>query len=913
MYYQKDYLECLKELGCTAKEGLSDKEIEKRRQEFGPNIISKVKKKSVILRFLSYFLDLFALMLILAAIVSFVFSGDTGARDGFLILGIVIINSTISFIQEFKAEKMMEALSKVLPKTTIVLRKGKEAEISREDIVPGDIVILNEGDDIPADGRIIEVNGLYTNDFTMTGESVPQEKILEPIKGKISLTDMDNMVFAGTSVAKGNAKVLVTATGMNTEFGKIAKITQDLGEDKSTLQKELIKAGRTIAKFAVVIGLLIFFINLGMHKPFSASLIFAISLGVAMVPEGLPTTISVALSLAVKRMATRKALVKKLSSVETLGSATVICSDKTGTITKNEMTVKEVIVDFRDIHVKGVGYEPNGGFTENDIELKKLPSSLIEIIKAGALCSNANLVEADESADSRWSVLGDPTEGALITLARKAGISEKDLAEENKEVYEIPFTSDRKMMSSVVENNDGRFVYSKGAPGEILKNCTHIKIGEKIEKIEKYNKDIIKKIDENARLGLRVLALATKEISEKEKFVDAKIESNLIFIGLVGMIDPPKDGVSEAIVSAKQAGIRIFMITGDYGLTAGAIAEHVGIVERNKYAIITGSDLHKMSDKELSRVVSSREVVFARTSPDQKIRIVSILQDNGEVVAVTGDGVNDAPALKKADIGVAMGIAGTDVSKEAADMILLDDNFRTIVAAIEEGRVVYDNLKKFVRFVFIANIGELFAPLVGLALNLPLPLLAIQVLAVDLGMEVLPSLALAVDAKEKDVMTRAPRDQKERLLNKKMIIDFSTIGAVAGIGAGLAFFVTILDHGWTWGKEIVGDPYYIATTVTYTSLAFAQIVNVIFTHQKKTLESFKNNPYLPLSIIGTLGIVGMFIYLPLFQNFLNLRPLDLDGYLLALSVAFVVLIVGKIKFYVSENKKFKKYMAKQSI
>jgi len=899
LYYQKEASEVVKELKTSSEQGLGEKEAREYLIKYGANVIAKEKKKPLILKFLTYFFDIFALLLLGAAAISYAFGGPTGGRDALVIMGIVVLNSTIGFVQEYRAEKIIEALRKILPQKAIVLRGGKEVEILASEVVPGDILLLDEGDDIPADGRVISENEFSTNDYTLTGESVPQEKFATPIKKEVSLTDRDNMVFAGTSVACGNAKVVVTTTGMNTEFGKIAAATQKIEDGESPLQKELLKTGKIVARITVLIGIAIFIINLLLQKPFSFSLVFALSLAVAMVPEGLPATVSIALALGVKRMAKRNALIKKLSAVETLGSATVICTDKTGTITKNEMTVKEIWADFRDFHIKGIGYEPKGDFLENGKKLSGYPETLKEMLRAGCLCTNAEIIKPLEK-EEKWTVLGDPTEGAIITLAEKGGFLKKELEDEGRKVLEIPFTSQRKKMTVVFKNSKGTFTYSKGAPLEILDTCSYAKVGAKYEKISRCQKEILKKVDEFAKKGLRVLAVASKPI--RGELDESKVEQDMVFLGLVGMIDPPKEGVKEAVLTAQKAGIKIFMITGDYGLTAAAIARRVGIIEDN-YSIVTGLDLSKLSDKELQDILRTRDVVFARTTPEQKIRIVSVLKNQGEVVAVTGDGVNDAPALKKADIGVAMGIAGTDVSKEASEVVLLDDNFKTIVSAIEEGRIVYDNLKKFVHYIFSSNVGELFAVITGIMLGVPLPLLAIQILAVDLGTDVLPSLALAVDPKEADLMERAPRSQKDRLLNKKMIFGFFYVGVIMGIGAAIAFTFTILRGGWFWGREITDSLYFKAITVTYASLVLSQIVNVFSTHagRKSIVISLFTNKYLFWAALSSIGLLLAFTSFSIFQSFLGTRPLGWIEFLSAVFVGFVGLVFIKIKYFITKG------------
>jgi len=912
-YYQRTAKDIADELRTSITYGLGGNEAKRRQEKYGENAISKEKKAPVIIKFLSYFFDIFAMLLLGAALVSFVFGGDTGPRDALVILGIIFLNSTIGFIQEYRAEKIIETLQKVLPKKAVVLREGKESEVLASEIIPGDVLILDEGDDIPADARIVEENELNTNDFTLTGESVPQEKFSQIIKKEVGLTDIDNMVFAGTSVASGNAKAIVIATGMNTEFGKIACVTQQIEDEKSPLQKELSKSATKVARITIIIGIIIFLINIFLQKSFSFSLVFALSLAVAMVPEGLPATVSVALALAVKRMAKRKALVKKLSAVETLGSATVICSDKTGTITKNEMTVKEVLADFRHFHIKGIGYEPVGDFIEGEAKIRILPETLITLLEAGILCTNAKLIPPLDK-EEQWKILGDPTEGSIIVLAEKAGISKKGLEIKNKEIFEIPFTSERKIMTVVVENKKGLFAYCKGAPNEVLDCCPSIQIGKEVKSIDEYKRKIMDHVDEYAKKGLRVLAIAYKSVNDRNNLCESNIENNLTFLGLIAMIDPPKEGVAEAVSIAQKAGIKVIMITGDYGLTASAVASRVGIVKDN-YSVISGTELLKMEDTELSTILKSKDVVFARTAPEQKIRIVNVLQEQGQIVAVTGDGVNDAPALKKADIGVAMGIAGTDVSKEASEVILLDDNFKTIVAAVEEGRIVYDNLKKFVHYIFSSNVGELFSVVAGIILGVPMPILAIQILAVDLGTDVLPSLVLAVDQKDEDVMNRPPRNQKERLLNKKMILGFFYIGIVMGVGAAVAFTITVLRDGWVWGQDWTGSLYFKATSVTYASLVFSQIVNVFDTHsgRQSILKSLFTNWYLIGACFCSMVMLSSFLYIPFFQNFLETRSLGIIEIISALSVGLAALISVKIKHFFTNRVKIIPQLKRENI
>jgi len=893
-------------LNSSLVSGLREQEAQKRVTEHGKNVLLEIKKQPLIFRFFNFFTDAMALILIAAAVISFIIGG-TGIRDGFVILGIVFMNAIIGFFQEYRAEKAIEALKKLVPKKALILREGERKEILAEDIVLGDILVLEEGRDIAADARLFEEFELKTNDFSLTGESLPQKKDIQTVARKnIPITDITNMVFMGTQVVSGKGLAIATSVGMNTEFGRIAQFIQEIKEDPSPLQKELFQTGKIVTRLAFVVALSIFVINILLKRGFSDSLIFAIGVSVAVVPQGLPATVSIALALGVQRMALKKALIRRLSAVETLGATTVICTDKTGTLTKNEMTVKEIWFGGKEIHAKGVGYEPIGELVSGAKVLGERDMPQLSLfMTTGILCNGSELTEKD----GRRGILGDPTEGSLLVLAQKAGFDIREIKNKNKKIFEFSFSSERKRMTVIHQDSQGiKRAYTKGSPKLILDRSTKILIDGRIEKLTpKHKEEIVQKIDHYADEALRVLALAFRDVGEKSfsESDEDKVEKDFVFLGLVGIIDPPREEVAPAIQACRQAKIKIIMVTGDYELTARAIAKRIGLIS-DSVKILTGEIINNLSDKEISAILK-KEVIFARVDPEHKLRIVALLQKQGEIVAVTGDGVNDAPALRKADIGVAMGITGTDVSREASEMVLLDDSFASIVEAIKEGRKVYDNIKKFVYYIFSSNMTELFTVVLGMILGLPFPIIAIQILAIDLGTDVLPSLALAVDPPREDIMVRPPRDQKERLLNKKMLRRLLFVGIWVGTGAVLVFLYVITKGGWFWGKELAKfDPLYLkATALTYTCLVLAQLVNV-FHSRDVTKSIFKTNPFtnkhLIFAVLGSLILLWSFLNIPVFQEFLYTKPLGKTEIALAFGVALSFLFAEEIRKWLNRRR-----------
>ncbi|MBI5875927.1 MAG: cation-transporting P-type ATPase, partial [Deltaproteobacteria bacterium] len=716
----------------TQEAGLTDKEALHRAAVVGPNALKKIAAKHLLYDFLQSLTNLFAVLLWLGGILSFV----AGMPElGWAIFLVITINALFSFWQEYKAERAVEALQKLLPQKVKVIRDGKEKEIAGSDLVPGDIILLSEGNRIPADGRLIEADDMRVDNSPLTGESRPVYKMAESLEnGKNFIwTEMPNLIFAGTNVLSGMGKAVVTATGMDTEIGKVAYLTQAIKPEMSPLQKEMARVTKVVTWIAVSLGLVFFLLGYKIAGlTYLESFIFAIGIIVANVPEGLLPTVSLSLAMGVQRMAGKNAIVKKLSAVETLGSVNVICTDKTGTLTTNQMCVTRLWVNGKNIEVTGNGYEPIGDFiyfilngkgnalSHGDLENE----GVNELLKAAGLCNNAHLVAPlQKGAGGGWSISGDPTEGALVVAAEKAGLHLEELKKQNPRIAHLAFERIRKRMTTIHEAGNRHppqaeamgnrvIAYIKGAPKETLSLCTNIKKHGKIVQLTEQERDeILKQNDLMAGDGLRVLAVAYREINEGMEYKVEEVEKDLTFIGLAAMFDPPRPEVKKAIEECHTDGIRVIVMTGDYGLTAQAIAKEVGIgVGTDLKSVpksITGIELSKLSHRELKELLKKGETIFARVAPKDKLRVVSALQDMGEIVAVTGDGVNNAPALKKADIGIAMGMRGSDVAKESAEIVLTDDNFATIVEAIREGRAVYANIRKFVTYIFASNIPEI--------------------------------------------------------------------------------------------------------------------------------------------------------------------------------------------------------------
>lgn len=831
-------------------QGLSEKEAQKRYEKYGPNILQEKKKISALKIFIEQFSDFMVLILLAATAVS-IFMGEM--TEAVTIIVIVFINAILGFVQEYRTEKTMEALKELAVPTAKVIRGGKQVEIPAEEIVPGDLIILETGDRVPADAVLVESKSLFADESLLTGESVPVEKFSD----ENSANGEKNTVYMGTNVTGGRGKAVVCATGMMTEMGKIAGMIQDIETEETPLQKRLDHLGKYIVYGCLIICATVSFTGILRGENLFTMLLAGISLAVAAVPEGLPAIVTIALAIGVQRIIKKKALVRKLPAVETLGCATVICSDKTGTLTENKMTVRKMYAgDY--IEVRGGSLSSKGefisGFGKTDT---KKEDNLRLALEIGVLCNNAVMKKVKASKEEKWELSGDPTEAALLVSGAKGGIFQEEINKEYKRIDEIPFDSERKCMSVICRNRKGEsFVFTKGAADVIIEKCTRIYTSKGIVPLDELNKRRILRInDDMAKEALRVLGLAYKRIDRHSGFKEA--ESELVFVGLTGMIDPPRKEALNAVKKCKLAGIKPVMITGDHKITACAIAKELNICKEGD-RVLTGKELEEMSDDKLQALVDEVSV-YARVSPKHKLRIVKALKKRGHIVAMTGDGVNDAPAVKEADIGVSMGITGTDVTKEASSMILMDDNFATIVSAIEEGRIIYSNIRKFIRYMLSCNIGEVLTMFLGMLMGLPLPLLPIQILWVNLVTDGLPAIALGLEPAEKDIMMRPPRGAKESVFSKGLLNLILFRGVIIGLST-LVVFISILKFS--------GD-VNTARTAAFVTLVITQLIHV-FECKSERKNIFEvplfNNVPLVLAVISSLIMIIGVVYHPFFQK-----------------------------------------------
>ena len=889
--------------------GLTAAEAAERQARLGKNTITAEKRRSVILVFLSEFTSLMAWLLWLGGLVAF-FAGQP--ELGIAIWAVNIINGIFSFWQEYRAERATAELKKMLAAHARVERDGSEQQILSEDLVPGDIMILGEGDRISADGRLLAGADLQVDQSTLTGESSPLRKTQDAIHTNgIAATDTPNLIFAGTSVSSGTCRAVVTAIGMNTVFGGIAHLTQSMKDEPSPLQLELDRLTRQLSVIAIGTGAIFFLAGVFVvAEPWPKAFIFALGMIVAFIPEGLLPTVTLSLAMAVQRMSKQHALVKKLSAVETLGCTTVICSDKTGTLTQNEMTVCNLWLPGTAYDVTGRGYAPVG-----EVLLAGAPATaadgpgLLRLLSGAALCSDARLVPPGADND-RYTVLGDPTEACLGVVAAKAGIDVAALQRSQPRIRELPFDSTRKRMTTIhqlAEPVEGSpwIAYVKGAPKEVLALCSTIARGDASSPITEQDRvDVMAANDGYARDGLRVLAVAYRLLGRSSgrlptlaDLTQDTVEQELRFVGLTVMADPPRSEVAEAVATCRRAKIRIIMVTGDYGLTAESIAKRIGIVQGSHPRVISGVELEALADADLDAALKG-EVIFARVAPEQKFRVVSRLKELGEVVAVTGDGVNDAPALKKADIGVAMGIAGTDVAKEAADIILTDDNFASIVRAIEEGRGVYGNIRKFLTYILTSNMSE-GAPSAAFLFSrggIPLPLTVMQILTIDLGTDMVPALGLGTERPEPGVMDRPPRSRTERLMSTSVLVKaFAWYGLLETLFSMSAYFYVNVLNGWPAVPLAASGVVYLqATTMTLAAIVFCQIGAVLNcrTDQQSlfSVGLFSNRQVL-IGIAVEVALLSAIIYVPFLQGIFGttaIGPFDWL-YLVVLPIPMVLL------------------------
>jgi len=791
------------------EQGLSPDQVARRLAEFGPNELATAATKNYLLAYLLQYSNFFAIVLEVAALLSFIadhFAPNEGSDVlGYAILGAVVINATFTFWQEYRADKAMEELLKLMPAHVSLRRGGKIVSTIAREIVPGDIMLLEEGDKVAADGILLEVNSLYLNLSSLTGESAPVARELAPGSARRAL-EAKNMVFAGTTVLAGSGIAVASATSNATEFGKIASLTKNVRKAITPMQREIIHITRTFTGIALLMGCVFFALGLLSGRGFMLASVFALALIVANVPEGLLPTISLSLSLASQRMARRNALIKNLDSVETLGSVTVICTDKTGTLTRNEMTLKQLwLAGGQEVSISGEGYREPGDFTWTPPNADG-EEGLVALLTAGLLNCRAR-IDAE-------GLRGDPTELAIVTAARKKGIQPPQLAKRQ----EFIFTSERKMMSTVYQDGDRTLLFAKGAVEALLPRCTAFLAadGRELPLGEAERQRALARADAFEHQAFRVLLIARG---------NAAAEEGLTLLGLVAITDPPRQGVPAAVAACKSAGIRTMMITGDNPRTAAAIAGQIGMAHDR---VITGPELEAMSDEGLEKIVAAESVLFARMASSQKLRIATALQNAGEVVAMTGDGVNDAPALKKADIGIAMGVSGSEVAKEAADMVLLDDNFSSIVVAIEEGRTVYFNVKKFVTYVLASNAPEIVPYILQFFLKIPLPLSVIQILSIDLGTDIIPGVALGSERPEKNIMNRPPVSRTEKILDREVFLrGYFFLGVIEATAAMVAFVLFLRQHGWHYGTVTLADPllHRQAMTMTLLGAVTCQIFN----------------------------------------------------------------------------------------
>ena len=765
---------CLERLR-SARGGLTGAEADRRLKENGPNELQGARRASPWALLLEQFRNVLIIILLIAVALSAVLGEGV---EAVAIAVIVLFAVLLGFVQEYRAERSMEALREMAAPTATVLRDGEEIEVPARELVPGDMILLYAGDRVPADARLVEAVNLRLEEAPLTGESVPVEKQTAPTPGdELAVGDRTSMVYAGTAVTYGRGRAVVTATGMETEFGKVARMLQDVVSGRTPLQENLAKVGKLLARAALAVVAVIVVVGLLRGQPFIEMFIFGIALAVAVVPEALPAVVTISLAIGVQRMVRRNALIRRLPAVETLGSTSVICSDKTGTLTRDEMTVRRLHVAGRTLDVSGTGYEPVGTFSHEGSEVEP-PGPVACLLEAAALASDAHV--ARKEGTDRWVVKGDPTEGALVVAAAKAGLHKADLDARYPRVGEVPFTSETKRMITLHDTPDGVVAYSKGAPEVILDSCTRVATDGGERPLGPADREAV--LDAARRMAgeaLRVLAVATRRDATL-----ADAEQDMTFLGLIGMIDPPRPEARPAIERCAEAGIKVVMITGDHPLTAQAVARELGVLRDGR--VVTGAELEAMTEEEFARQVDDIEV-YARVSPAHKLRVVTALQERGHVVAMTGDGVNDAPALKKAAIGIAMGITGTDVTKEAAAMTLTDDNFASIVAAVEEGRGIFNNIKKYLVYLLSSNLGEIGLMAGAALLGLPLPLTAVMLLYVNLATDGLPALALAVDPPEPDLMRHPPRNPRTGIFTRP-VVTLMVVGGVWSTLVNLALF-----------------------------------------------------------------------------------------------------------------------------
>ena len=876
----------------SSRRGLDEAEAARRRASAGLNVLPRPRRRPVAAEFAAQLANMFAVVLLAAAALTFGIYFLSLPRDtknlelAFGILGVVVLNALIGFVQEHAAERTAETLQAMVPHTAKVLRGGGLAEIPAEDLVPGDVMVLEAGDAVSADARVIEAHALSIEMAALTGESQPSGRTADPAGAGVAPVEARDGVFMGTSVTTGTGKAVVFATGLGTEFGRIYRLTAGLPPEQSPLQRQVTDMARRVAAVAIGTGVLLFALRVVTGNPAALSFVFALGVMVALVPEGLPATLSVSLAIGVRRMARRQALIKRLAAVEALGSTTVICTDKTGTLTKAEMTVQQVWASGQTHTVTGAGYAPEGEVADAGL--------VAGLLRAGALCSDARLLPP--ARGEGWRVLGDTTEGAILVAAAKAGIDLAAEAARTPRVGAFPFDPGRKLMTTIHQVSGGFEAYMKGSPQAVLDRCANACWdGRPVPLDDSLRRRIGDANDAMAGQALRVLAVARKTVGSGRVSQD-DAEHGLTLLGLVAMIDPPRPEVTAAVDACHGAGITIYMVTGDYGLTAEAVARRTGIIGAGLARVVTGADLDAMDDQALAAALQAGDqVIFARVRPEHKLRVVAALEQRGEIVAVTGDGANDAPALKRASVGVSMGEGGTDVARAASVMVLLDDSFASIAAAVELGRAVYQNIRRFLVYLFSHNLAELAPILVAAFVGFPLvPLSALQVLAIDLGSDVLPALALGAERPEPGTMDRPPRPPAEHLFSWPVVRRFLFLGTIQSTGVVFAFFWRIHTAHLPFSAFTAANPTYReALTMTQAGIVVSQFFNsfAVRTDRESVLRAgLWSNP--PLVAAGCFGLAFMAAvsYLPALQAVFNTAPLRISDWLIL--IGFGVLLLG---------------------
>jgi magnesium-transporting ATPase (P-type) len=894
----------------SSPEGITADEARDRLSLYGPNILLEQPKPSILSKFSIHTLHPTALLLWGAGLLALL-AGEYSLA--LIVWAIILINAAFSFWQEHRAEEALEALKRLLPDFTRVMRAEEELLVPASEIVPGDVLVLAEGDHIPADARVVESYGLRTNDANLTGEAIPARKYADAsLREDIVELERPNLVFAGTSVVSGTGKAIVYSTGMITQFGRIAHLTQTVSEGLSPLQGEIRRIVRRLSWVAFAVGALIFAVGwTAIGLPILDTFLLALGVLVAAIPEGLPATVTITLAMAAQRLARRGVLVKKLSKIETLGNISIICTDKSGTLTQNQMTVREIWVGGQLLRVSGVGYDPHGDFSPNP-DHSAFEKDLKALLSAGTLCNNARLTPPSHE-NPRWSVLGDQTEAALKVAAYKYGLSEDQLEADYPRIHELPFDAGRKRMSTIHKPGLGGFnevfpmpalqaadrnidtnmeiALVKGAPREVIQLCTHISLGGDVQKLEDgLREQVLVANDGFARNALRVLAIAYRVLPPRSgSYMANKVENDLVFLGLMAMLDPPRPEVTQAVQACRKAGIRMVMITGDYGLTAESMARRIGMLESGQARIVTGAELEAMREDELL-ALTHEEAVYARMAPEHKLKLVAAFQEGGEVVAVTGDGVNDAPALRKADVGVVMGLVGTDVAKEAADVIITNDNFYSIVAAVEEGRAIYDNLRKFITYILSSNVPEVLPFIFAGLFDIPPALTVLHVLAIDLGTDLLPGLALGAEKPEPDVLLRKPRRRESPVIDRPLLRRaFLWLGLIEALLSFAGFFAVYVISGSLSLENIlsfnpvviVGDMLDaqawvqpLAIMVYFSGVLIAQVGNVFTCRLEQRRERYTGWPSNPFLWTGVAIEIILFLALALY-NMRSPHPLGI--------------------------------------